>query len=166
MAPNKWKSSSGSQANQILRIGSYQDALSWWPFFLEGMDNLTDPKGANMSFLTPDLLFKTLLELAVYPDRGFAGVLVNKNSVPLGFILAHDSTTSFRPRELTLFAIFTNHKCPSTTRELMYELKNWGRREGFQSLRATMPKRSGAAVRFFTRVLGLAHTGMSFSVDL
>lgn len=166
MALNKWRSKSGSQANVVLRLETYQEFLDWWPFFLGGHKVLTAPEGANMTDLTTQEFFKTLIELVVYPERGFVAILQNKRSCPLGFIIAHDTTSNFRPKELTMFAIYTNNKCPTTTRELMFELKQWAREQGFQTLRASMFKRSGAALRFYNRVLGLHHTGMSFSTSL
>lgn len=166
MELNRWKSNTSTQGNYFRVITSYEEFLSVWDFLLEGFDQLVDAKGANMQDLTVQELFKTMLELAVYPNKGLLGILFNKKDVPLGYIAAYDTTIAFRPRELSIFGIYSNGKCPSTSKELMFELRNWARKQEFKSLRARMYKRSGAAMRFFVHILKLRHTGMVFECDL
>ena len=166
MAQNKWRSNSSVQGNSLHRIGTYDEFMAVWPHMLEGYEDLIAKSGANMSDLTIEEMFKTILELSVYPERGFVGVLENKRGLPLGYLVAANTTLAFRPKELTLFVIWSNQKCPSTTRELMYELKGWATSQGFKSIKGRMYKRSGAGMRFISHVLGMRLTGMLYEVVL
>ncbi|HEY6018597.1 MAG TPA: hypothetical protein VIY48_01500, partial [Candidatus Paceibacterota bacterium] len=103
MEPNKWRSSQSQQGNFVVKIQDYDELIEVWPFILEGYPQLVAADGANMTDLTKEELFKTCLELAVRPEKGFLGVLVNKKGLPLGYIAAHDTTIAYRPRELTVF---------------------------------------------------------------
>lgn len=162
---NQWRSSS-THGNRVVKIEDYDSFLTYWPFFLRGHEQLTKPNGANMADLTVQELFKTLLELSVYPERGFLALLVNKRGLPLGYLAAHDTTIAFRPKELTVFAIYTNDACPVTTRELMFELKQWAKGQDYKVVKAIAYKASGASLRFFNLVLQLRKTGLVWSVKL
>jgi hypothetical protein len=161
---NKWRSNISTQGNSLERVEGYTRFLELWPFFLEGHEQQVET--ARMPGLTTDELFKSLLEIAVIKDRGFLGVLFNKKGFPLGYVAAHDTTIGFRPKEMSVYVIYTTKKCPSTTRELVYELKQWARTENFVKLNARMFKRSGAAVHFFTNTLRMRLSGMVFEQAL
>lgn len=161
---NKWKSNTSSQGNQFVKIEGFRPFVDNWEFFLSGFSDQVER--ANMHDLTVDELFKSLLELAVYTTKGFIGILSNKNFVPLGYIAAHDTSISFRPPELTVFLLYSNGKCPSTEKELMYELKKWARERDFVTIRARTFKTSGSAVRFFTNTLRMKQVGVVFQAEL
>jgi hypothetical protein len=166
MEPNKWRSSQSSQGNYVTQTLGYDKFLEMWPLFLESFDSLIAPKGANMTNLTVDELFKTLLHLAVYPENGFLGCLYNKNGGFLGYVAAISTSIAFRPSALQMFAIYSNEKCPSTPKELIYELKEWARKHGFSKLHATMFRKSGTARNFFKFKLGMKENGFNFEVEL
>lgn len=143
-----------------------QQVLDNWAFFLEGLVELNNPQGARGDVHSEAFLKIALTIVDKGLDFGLVAMLTSVNGKPLGFGMAYDNTEPFCQRSAIVYAVYSNKKCPSTTKELLYHAEIWATNNGFKNLHACSRRFSGAGFRLFESIWGFRRVCIVFNKDL
>ncbi len=155
----------GQTSNEIVVLREPNEIFARWPFFLEGMLALGDPRRANAKY-TPENFFNMLIKVVQMGRAGLVAVLESKNGKPLGFGVGY---TAVDFNEETCFYVreaYTNSKCTTTLNELLHYTESYARGLGHQCIKMSTPRINGAALRLFEEKLGFKRAHISFRKDL
>lgn len=153
-------------------MNSYNEFIANWKFLLEGLEKVRQACPENIPDVTNDEYFKTLLTLATQPELGKILILTNCDGKPLGFIVLIDITGMFQRKTLNVYIAYSNNKCHSTMKELVFESETWARKNKFKKVQAlsyrakTIIHMNGTVRRHFRQALGLNERCVVFEKEL
>lgn len=150
--------------NYVETIRDTEKFLEMWPMLIEGLEAMNTR--SNMNENVDRYLKQMLCMMASWPDGAIA-VLYSKNDKPLGFTAIFNATPAFLTRRtLYVYALYSNGKYISTSRELL----DWGKRAakqlGYEVMCMETGNLNGGAVQFFTRKLGFTAKKVLFSQEI
>lgn len=151
--------------NEIVRITNAYSVIEHWPFFLEGMTQLNDPRRARANY-TPDKFFNMLSKVAELGDRGLLCLLTSKKGKPLGFGCAFAAMDFMGDECFYVWAAYSNSKCATALTELLDACENYAKFHGHTTLKTATPRITGAAYRLFEARLGFSREFITFRKDL
>lgn len=153
----------------ILEVVKTQTALiEEWPFYLEGLVSMNDPRRANMRE-TPDVFLKMMSRIVACSktDDGCLVVVRSKNGKPLGFGAAFNATGDFsRIKILFIYAVYSNGKNAKTVSDLMEWCEGFAKEHEYNALQAVTGRFSGAAFRWFEGKFGFRRKSLIFQKEL
>lgn len=152
--------------NAIYEIKTNQEFKALAPFFSESLDMLKAKSGANLQSLTMEELVRTLILLTLDKRHGTVLVLMNKNSRPLGYVTLENVTKVFREKTVEIGYLFSNQLCPSTLKELVFEARNWARKNGYVKIQFHLHRASGSGIRLVNTVMGMKQKTLVFTDEL
>ena len=152
--------------NKFIEVDSLAAVTEQWPFLVSGLDELNETC-VNGERVSESAFFRVVIHTMALPnDRGRVTVLANKNNEPLAFGIVFENTERFCKRSAIVYAVYSNHKCPTAVDELRDEAERWARHYGYEELHAVSRRINGATFRIFEKRWGFRRTAVIFKKDL
>lgn len=155
-----------NSSNLFVPLTKAQDVIDNWDFFAEGLNVLNNPQGARGDVTPPALLNLVLNVVEKGLDFGIVALLKSKNGKNLGFGICYDNTEPYCMKSAIVYAVYSNKKSPTTTRELLYHGEKWAREHNFKDLHACSRRFSGASLRLFEDIWGFSRACIVFRKPL
>ena len=158
-----WKNSK----NRLVDIRQHEQVVEYWPFFSQGLAELNATMAPGDTPVSGEVFLRLLFKVVhMGQARGRVTVLVNKNAQPLAFGIVYDNTEALCRRSAIVYAVYSNHQCPTAVTELREEAERWARECGYAELHAVSRRINGATFRIFERQWGFRRTAVIFKKEL
>lgn len=156
----------GRSTNRIVDLMDCGSVAEFWPFFESGLGELNGTM-TNGDAVSREAFLRLLFRvIEMGPTRGRVSLLVSKSGKPLAFGIIFDNTEPFCRRSAIVYAVFSNHLCPTAVQELREEAERWARANGYAELHAVSRRINGATFRIFERQWGFRRTAVIFKKEL
>lgn len=139
--------------NRVVRLENAYQIVEHWGFLVYAMEQLNDPRRANAGY-TPESFFNTLLRVTSLNEDGLVCLLLSKNGKYLGFGCGFTATTFDFETCFYIWQAYSNSLCKTALSELLSHCERYAKNLGHTTVKASTPRTTGAANRFFEGILG------------
>lgn len=144
------------RGNEITEIVSLTQLLDNWPFFVEGLRALNDPRRANMNTDAEEFLKYMTKILALRGTKeGLIIMARSKSGTPLGFGAGYNATGMFsKQRVFFVYAVYANGLDKFVMQDLMEWCRQYTIDNNYDEIQAMTSRLSTAARRWFIQTMG------------
>jgi hypothetical protein len=157
---------SPNDKNEIVVLSALDRVLAHWSLFKAGF--LAVAPQASRGDVTEEQFMMMILDIVRRGVQyGVAVILTSPEGEELGYGVAVDTTEPFsKCRTATVYMVYSNKKCSTTTKELLAFGENWARQYGFNKLFACSRRFNSASQRLFEDVWGFTRSSIVYEKDI
>lgn len=148
---SKSQASAETDETRIVTVRNIDQVLRWWGFFNQGLELINRETGWGER---TDDFFRVLCHaLKLGTSKSQILIQLGKDGTPLGYLIAVDNSTPYGLKSALIYAVYSNKLCPSTFMELVAEVTQWAKFEGYKQVQACSYRLNRTSVKLFSRYL-------------
>jgi len=141
------------------------EAVSYWPFFREGLEVIAKKTG---EIVDEDAYSKQLVNLTAMHEQAWVSFVIDNDGLPCAFGVAQDATPLFSTRKaFTVTSFYYRDGFQEAVEMLQQAFERWAKTQGVVQYSVTTRRDTGAAIRCFSSGrFGFRRTAITFEKQL